>query len=92
MRIVKVLFVFALLTAAVSSAFAQGTSGALLGTVVDPAHSAVVGARITVTYQETGTARIGASGNDGSFQFPDLLPGTYSVAIAAKGFKSSATR
>ena len=88
MRVEKVLFVFALLTVATTSVFAQGTSGALLGNIVDPGRSAVPGAKITVTYKDTGATRSGASGNDGSFQFPDLLPGTYSVVVAAKGFKS----
>jgi hypothetical protein len=70
------------------SAFAQATSGALLGTVVDSGHLAIVGAEITVTYKDTGATRSSLSGNQGTFEFPDLLPGNYSVAIAAKGFKS----
>ena len=88
MRIVKVFCVFALSIAAAASAFAQATSGALLGTVVDPGRAVVVGAAITVTHQDTGATRTGVSGSQGSFEFPDLLPGNYSVDIAAKGFKA----
>jgi predicted RecA/RadA family phage recombinase len=89
MRIVKVLFVYALLTAAAASAFAQATSGALLGTVVDSSHSAVIGAKITVTYKDTRATRTGDSDTEGAFEFPGLQPGTYSVAVAANGFKSA---
>jgi Carboxypeptidase regulatory-like domain len=88
MRIVKVFCVIALSIAAAANAFAQATSGALLGTVVDPGRAVVVGAAITVTHQDTGATRTGLSGSQGAFEFPDLLPGTYSVDIAAKGFKA----
>ncbi len=88
MRVVKVFFVLALSIAAAANAFAQATSGALLGTVVDPGRAVVVGAAITVIHQDTGATRTGVSGSQGAFEFPDLLPGNYSVDIAAKGFKA----
>lgn len=88
MRLGKVLFIFALELAVAASAFAQATSGTILGAVVDPGGAAIAGANITVTYRDTGATRTGVSGRQGQFEFPDLLPGAYSVVIAAKGFKS----
>jgi hypothetical protein len=88
MRIVKVLFVLALLTVAAASAFAQATSGALLGTVVDSSRSVVADAKITVTHKDTRAVRTGASDSAGAFEFPGLLPGAYTVAIEAKGFQT----
>ncbi len=88
MHLSKVLSGLALMSVAAASAFAQATSGALLGTVTDPGHSAVPGARITVTYKDTGATRNGVSHNDGTFEVPDLPQGNYSVSIESKGFKT----
>src|SRR5207253_798489 len=42
----------------------------------------------TVTFNDTGAVRTGVSDSQGAFGFPDLLPGNYSVDIAAPGFKA----
>jgi len=88
MKVVKIFWVFSLLIAAAASAFAQATSGTILGTVVDPARSAVAGAAVTLTQKDTGATRTGVAGSQGTFEFPNLLPGSYSIEVAATGFKS----
>jgi len=88
MRIVKLLGLFCLLIAAAENVFAQATTGTILGSVVDPARSAVADAAITLKDRNTGTTRSGVSASSGTFEFPNLLPGNYSVEIEAKGFKT----
>jgi hypothetical protein len=76
------------LTVGVCGVFAQ--TGTIQGTVTDPAGGTVPGATVRafdqdkqVVVRETTTSR------DGAFSLAPLLPGHYSVRIAAKGFKES---
>jgi hypothetical protein len=69
-----------------ASAFAQGTQGRLVGTVVGPDGN-IPGATVTAKDNQTGKeATVQASG-DGSFSMP-LEVGTYTVTITAPGFKT----
>src|SRR5439155_1788515 len=64
-------------------------TGTIAGTVLDPSGAAVVGAKVTVTALATGLTRQTVSGGDGSYIFPLLPVGLYSVAIEATGFRRS---
>ncbi len=64
-------------------------TGTIAGTVLDPSGAAVVGAKVTVTALATGLTRQTVSGGDGSYIFPLLPVGFYSVAIEATGFRRS---
>ena len=66
---------------------AQTTTGQISGQVLDPAGAAVVGATVTLRNQLTGEARIASTLNSGNFVFVGVLPGVYSVAVEAAGFK-----
>lgn len=66
---------------------AQTTTGQISGQVLDPAGAAVVGATVTLRNQLTGEVRIASTLNSGAFVFVGVLPGVYSVAVAAPGFK-----
>src|SRR5689334_11428125 len=68
--------------------FAQVTSGKLVGTVADTSGSAVSGATITITDNQTGKERTVVTNNDGTFQVPQLEFGTYTVKVTANGFKT----
>ena len=68
--------------------FAQGTSGKLIGTIADTSGSAVSGATIVVTDNQTGKERTVVSNNDGTYQVAQLEFGTYTVKITASGFKT----
>ena len=72
-------------------AFAQVTTGSILGTVHDETGAVVPGATITVTDTGKGTMTTHKTGSDGSYNVPFLIPGTYNVSVEMTGFKRSAS-
>jgi len=82
--ILMVLFVsFPLRTAA------QGeTTSAILGQVTDPSGASIAGAIVTITNHDTALKRTVQTDEAGRFNFPQLLPGTYTVEAAAQGFEA----
>lgn len=66
---------------------AQGLTGQIAGTVVDPSGSAIPGATVAVVSLETATARETTTNASGDFVIPQLLPGLYRLSVAAPGFK-----
>src|SRR5712692_113004 len=68
-------------------AFGQGTRGTIRGTVTDPNGAVVPGATVKLIdaarQQEIRSVQTDQSGN---YQFLELEPATYVVAISAKGF------
>ena len=68
-------------------AFAQGTTGTLRGQVLDPAGAVVANAQVTATNKETGVSTKIATTSAGTYNFPSLLPGKYSVTVEVSGFK-----
>jgi hypothetical protein len=71
-----------------SSAFAQGGSAVITGTVFDQGKAVLPGATVTVTNQATGIARDAVAGAEGRFVIPTLLPGTYSIRAELSGFQA----
>src|SRR5262245_35897548 len=69
-----------------SIAFAQGTTGTIAGTLVDPLEAVIVGATITVRNIDTNISRIAQSGPEGRYIFPALPIGNYEVTIEQPGF------
>jgi hypothetical protein len=67
---------------------AQSITGTVSGTVVDASGKALVGAKVTLTNERTGAARVGASNEQGDFIFPTLQPGVYTIKIEHAGFRS----
>ncbi len=67
---------------------AQGLTGQITGSIRDSQDAAVVGAKITLTNSATGESRQYTADEQGSFIFTELLPGTYTLAVKADGFKS----
>ncbi|HEY6769201.1 MAG TPA: TonB-dependent receptor [Candidatus Sulfotelmatobacter sp.] len=76
-----------LLLALSSIAMAQGTTGTLRGQVLDPASATITGAQVVVTNQGTGVSQTVATTSAGTYDFPSILPGSYTVTVDAKGFK-----
>ena len=72
---------------------AQSASSAQIsGTVVDPQGAVVPGAKVTATNQATGTGRSVTTTSTGNYVIPNLQPGTYDVAVDAKGFAPGSTK
>src|SRR5437870_1346458 len=71
------------------SVSAQLPIATINGTVTDPQGAAVVGAKVVVTSKATGLSRETATGADGRYAVPNLLPGDYTVRVTAQGFTTS---
>ena len=68
-------------------AAAQITRGSISGLVVDSMGSVVPGATVTITETETGVSTSQPAGSDGLFLIAGVLPGSYRLAVEARGFK-----
>ena len=71
-----------------SSAFAQGGSAVINGTIYDQAKAVLPGVTITVTNEATGITREAVTGDEGQFVVPTLMPGTYTVRAELSGFQT----
>ncbi len=69
-------------------AFSQNISSSVRGVLVDPAGAAVPGADCALTNQATGVVATAKSGGDGSFVFPNVLAGVYTLTARSQGFKT----
>ncbi len=63
----------------------QAVWSTILGYATDPSGAAIPGATVTVTNQRTGLVNKATTDPDGGFNITHLDPGTYDVAIEAKG-------
>jgi len=87
------LFVAAMLMTVLSTnASAQRITGTLRGLVNDPNGAAVTGATISATNQQTGVTEHTVSTSTGSYEFPTLLPGPYTVSTQSQGFRENVTK
>jgi len=77
-----------LIPATITVSQTPGT-GAISGTVYDPANKVVEHAEVRAVSAATGIARTAETTADGSFEMPLLPPGPYSVFVRAAGFAQS---
>ena len=84
-------FVFAvsLIVVLSVSLFAQLPTSTVNGTVTDPQGAAVVGAKVSVTNQGTGTVRDTTTVTAGFYSVSNLLPADYTVRVEAPRFAMS---
>jgi hypothetical protein len=80
-----VFFSVLLVPAAYSSA---QTFGQITGQVTDSSGAVLAGASVTVTNTQTNAVRDAVTNSSGSYVFPNLLPGVYSVKVDLQGFQS----
>ncbi len=76
------LFIFAVVPA-------QEFRGSIKGKVTDPNGAVVPGATVTIKNVETNVQGSATTNDDGSFDFPLLLPGKYTLTVAAQGFNAA---
>ena len=84
----------AVLAAAVlfaAAAWAQNSTGRIIGNVTDEQGAAIVAAKVTVTNTATNTRWETVSGSDGGYQVLDLPIGTYVVSSEQQGFTKIVT-
>jgi hypothetical protein len=68
------------------------TTGTIAGTVRDPSGANVSAADVTAIDTDTGTQSTTQTNIDGSFIFPSLPVGIYTVTVSRVGFKTSSTQ
>jgi outer membrane receptor protein involved in Fe transport len=64
-----------------------GGTGAVTGTVTDPAGAAIVGVQVTLVGAATGFSRSMTTGAAGDYKFTLVAPGDYSIKFEAPGFR-----
>lgn len=62
------------------------TTGTVRGQVTDPQGAVIANATVKITNPATGAVRNVTTKNDGSYQVPQLNPGTYLIEISVSGF------
>ncbi len=67
---------------------AQVLYGSIVGNVKDKSNDAVSGATVKITHKETNQTRETVTNADGSYNFPTVQTGTYTITITKVGFKS----
>lgn len=85
-----VITVLSVLLAASVSLAQTGSTGAITGTVTDPAGALVQQAEIKVTNLDSGESRTATSTGSGTYLVALLPPGMYRVEVSKTGFKLSA--
>ena len=80
--------VLALLAQLIAVGIARGqATTSIRGTVTDNSGGYVGGASVTLTNPEFKSERTATTGDDGGYQFLFLIPGTYTLTVAASGFQ-----
>src|SRR5947208_2029005 len=67
--------------------WSQTDTAALSGRVLDPSGAVLVAADVTVTNTDTGTSNQTKTNEAGVYSFSALRPGSYSLAVTARGFQ-----
>jgi len=71
-----------------AASYAQTISGSIAGSVVDPSHAPIPNAQVTARELEQKFVLTAKTDDAGHFVFPQISPGTYSIMVEAKGFKT----
>src|ERR1035438_7659464 len=80
-------FAIAILLLTVQPGFAQTTSGTIVGTVTDASGGVIPSTPVTLINTGTTTKTESVTDASGYYQFVNVQPNTYKIAIAKQGFK-----
>ncbi|MBW8749400.1 MAG: carboxypeptidase regulatory-like domain-containing protein, partial [Acidobacteria bacterium] len=80
--------VFFLLVITAGIASAQEDRGRISGLVIDPSGAVIPNAAVTLHSEATGVVQTKTSDSSGAYLFDLLVPGLYTVQVAAPGFKN----
>ncbi|HEY0320543.1 MAG TPA: carboxypeptidase-like regulatory domain-containing protein [Pyrinomonadaceae bacterium] len=69
---------------------AQEFRGSLTGKVTDPNEAVVPGAEVSIKNIETNNVTTATTNEEGSYSFPLLSPGKYTLTVTREGFNTSA--
>jgi Carboxypeptidase regulatory-like domain/TonB dependent receptor len=65
-----------------------GVTSTISGIVTDNTGAVIPGANVLAVHKATGVTQEGISNSDGSFAFPSMQPGTYTVTVSLTGFRT----
>ncbi len=85
----RFLGLIACLFAALLTAQAQSNYAVVSGSILDPQHRPIAGARVRVTASDTGVQRAVVSNGGGFYEIAGLMPGSYSLVVESSGFKQA---
>jgi hypothetical protein len=68
---------------------AQTSRADIVGTISDSKGAAVQGATVTITKVDTAATRSVTTGDNGEYQAPELVIGTYKITVAKPGFQTA---
>src|SRR5438309_1671259 len=85
-RVLAAAMVVLITTLTTPSAFAQ-TTGQVVGTIVDPQGGVLPGATVSATSPQLQGTRTAIADSTGTFRFPTLPPGTYTIKVELTGFQ-----
>jgi len=83
----RVISVLVALVLATGVSLSQTSTGIITGQVVDPRGGSVPSVEVILTQQLTGVKISTRTDTTGDFVFPSVLPGQYTIAVQAEGFK-----
>jgi hypothetical protein len=87
MQSTKIVLIVGALTLAAVSAFAQGNTATILGTITDQTGAVIPDVNVVVTNIDTGVASNATSNNVGGYAARFLQPGRYRVEVETPGFR-----
>src|SRR6478609_7166127 len=72
-----------------SAARAQRLDGTLRVTITDKSQASIEDAKVTAENEATGVAVTTTASSSGTYVFPNLLVGTYTISVEKDGFKKA---
>jgi hypothetical protein len=84
----RLAFLIAILAFAQLPAYCQFASGSIGATVTDSSGAVVPGAKVALKNDATGATRDTVTNGSGNFDFPSVLPGSYTITVTNAGFKT----
>src|SRR5712692_6383162 len=91
LRTFVVLVAAFLVLASAGAVWSQTVQGVITGTITDPTGAVVPNATVTITNVGTNISQSTTTGGDGSYRFPLVPPGTYTIEIKAANFATVRT-
>jgi hypothetical protein len=85
-------FIPLLVVFATTPLLGQLPTGSIVGKVYDRTGATVRGAQLVLNDTATGNPRDMSTSPEGSYEFLELRPGTYDLAVEAKGFRRTVER
>ena len=89
-RTINALLLTGALLLSASSVWGQVTGGRVSGTITDPSAAVVQNAAVTLKAHSTGQVLSTQSNESGSYSFPNVAVGDYTLTVQASGFQASA--